>query len=94
MSARPPSEVPTAIGMSRKPACEMLEYASNRFTFVCTRAPRFPHASEMQTITASEIVQRFSSDGNAVTSRRIVRTSAAIFVAADMNAVTGVGAPW
>ena len=80
--------------MSRKPACEMLEYASIRLTSVWTSAARFPQASEMQTITASEIVQSSSSEGNAVTSRRIVRTSAAIFVAADMNAVTGVGAPW
>ena len=80
--------------MSKKPACEMLEYASSRLMSVCTSAAMLPQASETQAITASAIVQRFSSLGKAVTSRRIVRTRAATFVAADMNAVTGVGAPW
>ena len=62
--------MPAAIGMSRKPACEMLEYASIRFTSVWTSAPRFPQAIEIAAITASAIVQRSSSDGNAVTSSR------------------------
>ena len=61
---------------------------------VCTSAARFPHASETQAITASATVQRFCSCGKAVTRRRIVAIRAATFVAADMNAVTGVGAPW
>ncbi len=52
-----------------------------------------PQASETMAITATAIVQRSSSAGNAVTSTRSVRTSATAFVAADMNAVTGVGAP-
>ena len=53
-----------------------------------------PIASEMHAITATAIVQSARLSGNAVTSTRSVTTSAAIFVAADMNAVTGVGAPW
>ena len=79
--------------MSRKPAWEMLEYASIRLRPGCTIAARFPQASEMQTMTASATVQSSSSPGKAVTSTRIVTMTAATFVAADMNAVTGVGAP-
>ena len=71
----------------------MLEYASRRFTFICTIAARFPQASEKQTITASATVQSSSSEGKAVTSSRSVTTRAATFVAAAMKAVTGVGAP-
>ncbi len=71
----------------------MLEYASSRFTSVCTIAARLPQASEMQTMTASATVQSSSSAGKAVTSRRSVTTSAATFVAAAMKPVTGVGAP-
>src|SRR3954463_9350023 len=52
-----------------------------------------PTASEAQAMPAIAHVQRCSSPGNAVTSRRYVTTSAAILVADDMNAVTGVGAP-
>jgi hypothetical protein len=52
-----------------------------------------PQASEMQAMTAIAIVQRSSSAGNAVTSTRMVRTRATALVAADMKAVTGVGAP-
>ncbi len=45
-------------------------------------------------MTATAIVQISLSSGNAVTRMRRVTTSAAVFVAADMNAVTDVGAPW
>src|SRR3954470_23830693 len=83
-----------AIGMSMKPACEIDEYASRRLTLVCTRAPRLPTASEMQAITAIAIVHICSSSGNEIVRMRSVTTRAAIFVAADMNAVTGVGEPW
>ena len=40
------------------------------------------------------IVQISLCSGNAVTRTRSITTSAAAFVAADMNAVTDVGAPW
>ena len=76
-----------------KPACEIEEYASIRLIPVCTSAARFPTASEAQAITATAIVQRCASCGKAVVSTRSIRTSATAFVAADMNAVTGVGAP-
>ncbi len=53
----------------------------------------FPIASEAQAIAATAYVQRRASCGNAVVRTRNIRTSATVFVAADMNAVTGVGAP-
>ena len=52
MSARSPSGLAAAIPISMKPACEIDEYARIRFTFSCTSAPMFPHASEMHAITA------------------------------------------
>ncbi len=82
-----------AIAISMKPACEIDEYASIRLTFVWTSAARFPIASDAQAITAIVTVQSRASCGKAVTSTRRVRTRATVFVAADMNAVTGVGAP-
>ena len=76
-----------------KPACEIDEYASIRFTLRWTSAARLPTASEQTAITAIVTVQRCASAGNAVTSTRSISTSATVLVAADMNAVTGVGAP-
>jgi hypothetical protein len=52
-----------------------------------------PHASETQAITATATVQRCASCGNALASTRSATTSATVFVAADMKAVTGVGEP-
>ena len=79
--------------MSMKPACETEEYASIRFTLRWTSAARLPIASEAQAIAATATVQRCASCGNALTSTRSATTSATVFVAADMKAVTGVGAP-
>ena len=79
--------------MSMKPACEIDEYASMRLTFRCTSAARLPTASEAHASTATTIVQRCASCGNAVRSTRSITISAVAFVAAAMNAVTGVGAP-
>ena len=93
MSARPPSALPAERPISRKPACEIDEYASIRFTFRCTSAARLPIASEATAIPANAHVQRCASCGNAVRSRRNASANAATFVAADMNAVTVVGAP-
>ena len=53
----------------------------------------FPTASETIAITATASVQRCSCSGKATVRIRSVSTSAATFVAADMNAVTEVGAP-
>jgi len=64
-----------------------------RFTRRCTSAARLPIASDAQTITATAIVQRCASAGNASRSTRSVTSRATVFVAAAMNAVTGVGAP-
>ena len=80
--------------MSMKPACEIDEYARIRFTSRCASAPRFPQTSEIAASTATAIVQTSLCSGNAVTRTRRVTTSAAVFVAADMNAVTEVGEPW
>ena len=76
-----------------KPACETAEYARIRLTFVWTSAARFPITSEATAIAANATDQRCSSCGNAVSITRIASTSAATFVAADIHAVTGVGAP-
>ena len=80
--------------MSMKPACEIDEYARIRFRSRWASAPRFPQASEIAASTATAIVHTSLWSGNAVTSTRSMTTSAAVFVAADMNAVTEVGAPW
>src|SRR5215467_4747084 len=65
-----------------------------RFTFFWTSAAMLPHASDVHAIAAIAHRQRRSSAGNATTRTRYMTTSAAIFVADDMNDVTGVGAPW
>ena len=64
-----------------------------RLTFVWRSAPRFPIANEAITIAARPICHTSDWRGNAVTSTRSANTSATTFVAADMKAVTGVGAP-
>src|SRR5262245_59084152 len=79
--------------ISMKPACEIDEYASIRFTPLCTSAAKLPTTSEQTAITTIATVQRSAFAGKAVTRTRSVTTSAAVFVAADMKAVTGVGAP-
>ncbi len=77
-----------------KPAWETDEYASSRLTFRCASAARLPIASDATASAATAAVHSSSCAGNAVLSTRSVTTSAATFVAADMNAVTGVGEPW
>jgi hypothetical protein len=64
-----------------------------RLTLRCTRAARLPIASDATAIPANAHDQRCSSCGNAVRSTRKASANAATFVAADMNAVTVVGAP-
>ena len=63
-------------------------------TFRWASAAMLPIASEAHAMTAIAHVHRRFSSGNAVSSMRLVTTSAATFVAEAMNAVTGVGAPW
>ena len=80
--------------MRMKPACEMDEYASSRFTSRCTSAAKLPMTSDATAMPANAHDQRCVSCGNAVRSTRSMSTNAATFVADDMNAVTVVGAPW
>src|SRR3954452_19290127 len=93
MSARAPIALFADTAISMKPACEIDEYASMRFTPRWTSAAKLPIASEQTAIAAIATVQRCAFAGNAVTRTRNVTTRAAVFVAAAMNAVTGVGAP-
>jgi hypothetical protein len=76
-----------------KPAWETDEYASRRFRFRCTSAARFPtgerHTREHGDRDRPEVLLLREGDDEI----RSVRTSAATFVAAAMNAVTEVGAP-
>src|SRR6266480_3116760 len=76
------------------PACATLEYASIRFTSVCAVASSDPTTIDTADRTQMNGVQSHASGLNAVSNTRISAANAAIFVAADMNAVTGVGAPW
>src|SRR6185369_10748616 len=81
------------MAISRKPACEIEEYASIRLMFRCTSAAKLPTASDAIAMPASAHVHRCASCGNAVRRIRNASMNAATFVAADMKAVTGVGAP-
>ena len=77
-----------------KPAWAMLEYASMRFTLVCAIARMLPTTIETAARPHTTGAQSHASAWNATSSTRISAANAATFVAADMNAVTGVGAPW
>src|SRR5206468_2277537 len=79
--------------ISMKPACEIDEYASILFTFRWTSAAKLPTTSDATAMPANAHDQRCSSCGNAVRNSRNASANAATFVAADMNAVTVVGAP-
>ena len=70
MSACAPVSLFAVIAISMKPACEIDEYASSRFTLRCTSAAMLPTASEMHAMTAIAHVHRSSSPGNAVTISR------------------------
>ena len=72
----------------------MLEYASMRFTLVCTTASPEPMTRVMAAM--AQIAGRQSSRqlGNAPSSTRSIAPNAATLPTDAMNAVTGVGAPW
>ena len=93
VAARIMESVFAAIGISMKPAWETDEYASIRLTPFCTSAATLPITSDAVASTARATVQRCASAGKATRRTRSVTSSATAFVAADMNAVTGVGAP-
>ena len=71
----------------------MLEYASIRFVFVCTRATMFPPVIVTAARTASTAAQSAPSGPSAPTRTRRIAANAAAFGPTDMNAVAGVGAP-
>src|SRR5438105_959613 len=77
-----------------KPACATLEYASMRLTSVWAMARTAPTTMVTAESTTMNGVQSHWSGLNAVSNTRIRAANAATFVAADMNAVTAVGAPW
>ena len=76
------------------PAWLIDEYASIRFTLVCTTAITDPTTSV--STASTQIAGRQSSRqcGSATTSTRSIAANAAALPADAMNAVTGVGAPW
>src|SRR6266850_4432066 len=71
----------------------MLEYASIRFVFVCTRATTFPAVIVIAARTANTDDHSTASGPIPPTSTRRIAAKAAAFGATDMNAVAGVGAP-
>ena len=77
-----------------KPAWLIDEYASMRFTLVCTTARTEPTITV--TTANTQIAGRQSSRqyGRPVFSTRSIAANAATLPADAMNAVTGVGAPW
>ena len=77
-----------------KPAWATEEYASMRLMSVWAIASTQPTTIESAASTQITGCQSHVSGWNATISTRINATKAATFVAADMNAVTGVGAPW
>src|SRR5437764_15128451 len=89
-----PSCVAAQTPTRMNPAWATLEYASIRSTSVWAIAMTEPTTI----VTADRItmngVQSQASGWNAVSNTRIRAANAATFVAADMNAVTAVGAPW
>ena len=77
-----------------KPACATLEYASMRFTSVCAIASTLPTTIETAESAATAGRRSHCRATNATSSTRTSPTKTATLVAADMNAVTGLGAPW
>src|SRR5690606_10235659 len=80
--------------VSRKPAWVTDEYASIRFTSICVTASTAPTTMVAMATAASTGRQSSTNPGAATYSTRASAPTAAILVAAAMNAVTGVGAPW
>src|SRR5438132_12165279 len=89
-----PSWVAAVTPTRMNPACATLEYASIRLMSVWAMARTDPTTIVTAAITQMKGVQSHASGLNAVSKTRISAANAATFVAADMNAVTAVGAPW
>src|SRR6185503_4293293 len=90
-----PSAVPAMKPMKMKPTCEIVEYASMRFKFVCAIATRLPIPNDSTHSTISMSRQPPSCrPPRPSTSTRHTSANDAIFGTEPMNNVTGVGAPW
>src|SRR5438093_7895884 len=76
------------------PAWAMLEYANIRLMSVWAMARTDPTTMVMADSTQMNGVQSHASGLNAMSNTRISAANAATLVAADMNAVTAVGAAW
>src|SRR6185436_1716167 len=76
------------------PACVTLEYASIRLMSVWDSAMTDPTTMLTAASTQMNGVQSHCSGANDTLNTRSSAANAATLVAADMYAVTGVGAPW
>src|SRR4051794_14405703 len=89
-----PSKVPACTPTRMNPAWLIDEYASMRFTSVCTTASTEPTSI---VATASAYTYGFQSSWyapNVTTNTRSNPAKPAAFTADAMNPTTGVGAPW
>lgn len=78
---------------SMKPMCEMVEYASMRFTLVCAMATTLPSAIDRMASSMSIFCHSTASVGRPLTSRRIAMAKPASLGAEPMSSVMAVGAP-
>src|SRR3982750_3914749 len=69
-------------------------YASSRLMFDCVSAAKLPMIMVSSAENQRYGSQRSAMGPNAVTKMRIRIANAAAFGPADMNALTGAGAPW
>src|SRR4051812_20127016 len=84
----------TVTPVRMNPAWATLEYASIRLMSVCDSAITAPTTMLNAASTQMNGVQSHCSGANATLNTRRSAANAATFVAADMYAVIGVGAPW
>ena len=73
--------------------CEMVEYASMRFMFVCEIATILPIAIDNTASITSMPCQSDAAPASASANIRMTKPNAAIFGADAMNKVIAVGAP-
>ncbi len=76
------------------PACATPEYASSRFKLDCAIAIRLPTIMLVAATKASSTCHSGERWGRPPAKTRTIIAKAAALVPTDMNAVTGIGAPW
>ena len=91
--AEAPCSVPVAMATSRKPACAMEEYASNRLRLRCTRPIALPTTMVAMARPTTARCQLTNSPPKASSHTRRKTANAAAFTVAAMYAVTGFGEP-